>query len=191
MVYGTIEALSALLSPQANLHSAEESRLASCKQWDALTKPGFKGSSADNKAAFNIAYDTNLNMFQYWKQVRPDLGQRGAIAFAGKGLNYDQYLGCTYSPLRSFAALHLLTAYSGMHLTLSNRSATVYPWANEPGDSLVVDVGGGVGGATMPIVSKFRHLKLQVQDLAESKDKFLEVWRGCRPTALAPSNTNC
>ncbi|KAM3518757.1 hypothetical protein MY4038_010005 [Beauveria bassiana] len=126
---------------------AEESRLASCKQWDALTKPGFKDSTADNKAAFNLAYDTNLNMFQYWKQVRPDLGQRGAIAFAGKGLNYDQYLG-------------------------------LYPWATEPDDSLVVDVGGGVGGATMPIVSKFRHLKLQVQDLAESKEKLLQFIDG-------------
>lgn len=47
-----------------------------------------------NKAAFNIAYETDLNIFEYWKQVRPDLGQRGARAFSGKGFNRGQYLAC-------------------------------------------------------------------------------------------------
>jgi len=71
--------------------SAEESRLSSCKMWEALTRPDFKGVDASNKAAFNIAYDTDLNIFQYWEQVRPDLGERGARAFAGKGFNHEQY----------------------------------------------------------------------------------------------------
>lgn len=51
----------------------------------------------------------------------------------------------------------------------------VYPWSEEVDGALVVDVGGGVGGATLPIVSKFHNLKIQIQDLPENKDKFLEV----------------
>ncbi|KAJ3494431.1 hypothetical protein NLG97_g4079 [Lecanicillium saksenae] len=120
---------------------AEESRLASCKMWEALTEPGFKDAEASNKCAFNIAYDTNLNIFQYWERIRPDLGERGALAFAGKAMNEKQYLA-------------------------------LYPWADEPEETLVVDVGGGVGGATLPIVAAFGNLRLLVQDLPETEIKF-------------------
>lgn len=51
----------------------------------------------------------------------------------------------------------------------------MYPWAEENNGALLVDVGGGVGGATLPIVSAFHNLKLQVQDLPENREKFLKV----------------
>ncbi|OAA74697.1 O-methyltransferase, family 2 [Akanthomyces lecanii RCEF 1005] len=130
---------------------AEESRLASCKMWEALTEPGYKDSEASNMAAFNIAYDTDLNIFQYWEKVRPDLGERGARAFSGKGFNENQYL-------------------------------SLYPWAEEADGTLVVDVGGGVGGATLPIVTAFTNLKLLVQDLPETEAKFLKHLETNHPT---------
>ncbi|KAH8697070.1 S-adenosyl-L-methionine-dependent methyltransferase [Talaromyces proteolyticus] len=132
---------------------AEESRLASCQMWEALNRPDFRDTEAVNKAAFNIAYETDLNIFQYWEQVRPDLGKRGACAFAGKGLNEAQYLA-------------------------------LYPWAEEPDHTLVVDVGGGVGGATLPIVSKFQNLTLLVQDLPENKEKFWAFLKKDYPRVL-------
>lgn len=64
--------------------------------WEALNRPDYKRSKSVNKAAFNIAYKTDLNIFQYWEQVRPDLGERGSRAFAGKGLNEQQYLACGF-----------------------------------------------------------------------------------------------
>ncbi|KAJ3497647.1 hypothetical protein NLG97_g1741 [Lecanicillium saksenae] len=114
--------------------NAEESRNSSCKAWEALTLESFKNSDAPDKAAFNIAYQTELNVFQWWQKVRPDLGARGALAFTGKGINYDAYV-------------------------------SLYPWGKELDGALLVDVGGGAGGATLPILKRFKHLKLQIQDL--------------------------
>ncbi|OAA59250.1 Cytochrome P450 [Akanthomyces lecanii RCEF 1005] len=130
---------------------AEESRLASCKMWEALTEPGYKDSKASNMAAFNIAYETDLNIFQYWEKLRPDLGERGARAFSGKGFNEKQYL-------------------------------SLYPWAEEADGTLVVDVGGGVGGATLPIVTAFANLILLVQDLPETEAKFIKHLETNHPT---------
>lgn len=47
---------------------------------------------AANKAPFNIAYDTNLDYFQYVSSERPDIGNRAKKAMAGKGFNLGQYL---------------------------------------------------------------------------------------------------
>jgi hypothetical protein len=41
-----------------------------------------------------------------------------------------------------------------------------YPWAELPPGSLVVDVGGGVGGSALAILRKHPHLRFVVQDLA-------------------------
>lgn len=72
--------------------SADECRVSSCKTWDALTLPDYKDAMAANKAPFNIAYDTNLDYFQYVSSERPDIGNRAKKAMAGKGFNLGQYL---------------------------------------------------------------------------------------------------
>ena len=72
--------------------SADECRVSSCKTWDALTLPDYKDATAANKAPFNIAYDTNLDYFQYVSSERPDIGNRAKKAMAGKGFNLGQYL---------------------------------------------------------------------------------------------------
>jgi tRNA1(Val) A37 N6-methylase TrmN6 len=51
----------------------------------------------------------------------------------------------------------------------------VYSWAEERKGALVVDVGGGAGGATLPVMRKYSHLHLQVQDRPETKKSFEEV----------------
>ena len=49
-----------------------------------------------------------------------------------------------------------------------------FEWGNLPADSLVVDVGGGIGTVTMNLAEKHKHLRYVVQDLpgvvAESKE---------------------
>ncbi|RMD40324.1 hypothetical protein DV735_g4820, partial [Chaetothyriales sp. CBS 134920] len=123
-------------------HCADEARASSCKAWDALVTPGFKGSTAPNKAPFNIAYNTELDIFQYVSKVRPDIGARAKVAMAGKGLNLGQYL-------------------------------SLYPWAVERG-ATIIDVGGGVGGATLPVLQAHPSLKLVIQDLPDTEPRFLE-----------------
>ena len=42
-----------------------------------------------------------------------------------------------------------------------------FPWASLPPDALIVDVGGGVGGAMMSLYKAFPHLRFAVQDTAK------------------------
>ncbi|KAJ7659940.1 S-adenosyl-L-methionine-dependent methyltransferase [Mycena rosella] len=41
----------------------------------------------------------------------------------------------------------------------------VYPWASLPADTIICDVGGGNGHATVPLLKAFPQLKIMVQDL--------------------------
>lgn len=41
---------------------------------------------------------------------------------------------------------------------------SAFDWASLPSDSLIVDVGGGLGPATLKLVNAFPHLKYLIQD---------------------------
>ncbi|KAJ5787470.1 S-adenosyl-L-methionine-dependent methyltransferase [Penicillium paradoxum] len=73
-------------------HCADECRTSSSKAWEALTHPDFKDSTDPRKTPFNLAYNTELLIFDWMKTVRPDIGQRCNTAMAGKGINLGQYL---------------------------------------------------------------------------------------------------
>lgn len=140
--------------------SADECRVSSCKAWDALTLPDYKDATAANKAPFNIAYDTSLDYFQYVSSERPDIGNRAKKAMAGKGFNLGQYLN------RKLA--------SSFHIHGQAENPIVYPWVSEK-NAHIVDVGGGIGSATLPILRAFSDLRLTVQDLPDSAPEFQKV----------------
>lgn len=73
--------------------SVEEVGLSSTRAWEALQRPDFKDAEEANKAPYCIAYNTDLDMFDYWKEVRPDFAQRGNLAFSGE-IKLGQYLAC-------------------------------------------------------------------------------------------------
>lgn len=50
-----------------------------------------------------------------------------------------------------------------------------FQWGSLPKDSLVVDVGGGFGIATLKLLKAFPHLKFIVQDLPSVVHKTTEV----------------
>ncbi|PHH62237.1 hypothetical protein CDD81_7297 [Ophiocordyceps australis] len=127
---------------------AEEGRMSCYKQWEALS------GKRSGQTGFNLAYQTDLSVYDYWKQVRPDWGQRAARAFSSNVGNLEQYLA-------------------------------LYPWAKEPDGALVVDVGGGIGGATLPIIKRFTNLKLQVQDREENGLEFIKHLENDFPTVAA------
>ena len=52
----------------------------------------------------------------------------------------------------------------------------VYPWARE-GNAKIVDIGGGVGGGTMPVIKAFKDLRLVVQDIPDTRPNFERVCR--------------
>ncbi|KAJ6555654.1 S-adenosyl-L-methionine-dependent methyltransferase [Mycena vulgaris] len=59
-----------------------------------------------------------------------------------------------------------------------------YPWSSVPGNSVVVDVGGGVGNSCLTLVSKFPSLKFVVQDLTGVIEQAKELWSTKMPTAI-------
>ena len=140
--------------------SADECRVSSCRTWDALTLPDYKDATAATKAPFNIAYGTNLDYFQYVSSERPDIGNRAKRAMAGKGFNLGQYLNREFS--------------FSIHIHGQTNNLAVYPWASEK-NAHIVDVGGGIGSATLPIQRAFPDLRLTVQDLPDSAPEFQKV----------------
>ncbi|CAI7663181.1 unnamed protein product [Penicillium pancosmium] len=130
-------------------HCADECRTSSSKAWEALIHPDYKDATEANKAPFNLAYDTDLTVFEWVKSVRPDIGQRANTAMAGKGLNLEQYLA-------------------------------LYPWHLE-GTKTIIDVGGGVGAGTLPILKENPNLRVRIQDRPESESKFHEYLKNSYP----------
>ncbi|KAF2677135.1 S-adenosyl-L-methionine-dependent methyltransferase [Lentithecium fluviatile CBS 122367] len=134
-------------------HCLDLVRRSSCKAWEALKLPEFKNSNAPGKTAFNLAYNTDLEIFQYLSEVEPEIGKRTKVAFAsGTKVNTDEFLG-------------------------------VYPWARE-GNAKIVDVGGGVGGGTMPVIKAFKDLRLVVQDIPDTHPNFERIWNEEYPDAI-------
>ncbi|KAH8706937.1 S-adenosyl-L-methionine-dependent methyltransferase [Phaeosphaeriaceae sp. PMI808] len=97
-------------------HCLDLVRKSSCRAWDALTRPGLKGSDTPDKTAFNIAYNTDVKLFKYISEIEPEIGKRTKVAFAsGTKVNDDEYLA-------------------------------VYPWAREGDAKIVDVGGGVGGG---------------------------------------------
>ncbi|OJI99541.1 hypothetical protein ASPVEDRAFT_148607 [Aspergillus versicolor CBS 583.65] len=121
-------------------HCIDGCRPASCKVWDAMTRPEYKDATEPTRAPFNIAYDTPLDYFKYTTTVRPEMAKRTQKAMGGKAFNLGEYL-------------------------------SLYPWAREKG-AHIVDVGGAIGAATLPVLRAFPGLTLTVQDQPSSKPVF-------------------
>lgn len=126
-----------------------------------MNDPEYKNSTATTKAPFNIAYGTTLDYFRYTTCVRPEMAKRTQQAMGGKAFNLEQYLSRKQIPHN--CERKMLTEL-------------VYPWAREHGAHLV-DVGGAIGAATLPLLRAFPGLSLTVQDQPTSEPLFEKVIR--------------
>lgn len=77
---------------EADGDSVDECRTSSCKALEAMRHPEYKDSNAPNRAPFNLAYGTEMTIFEYLAEVRPDMGLRSKVAMSGKGLRLGDYL---------------------------------------------------------------------------------------------------
>ncbi|KAJ7615369.1 S-adenosyl-L-methionine-dependent methyltransferase [Roridomyces roridus] len=59
-----------------------------------------------------------------------------------------------------------------------------YPWAELPEGSIVVDVGGGVGSAMLPLAKEHPHLQIVVQDHKNVVQDALSMWNAELPEAV-------
>ncbi|KIL66636.1 hypothetical protein M378DRAFT_75009 [Amanita muscaria Koide BX008] len=65
-----------------------------------------------------------------------------------------------------------------------NTTVIALDWKSLPKDSLVVDVGGGVGSAALALARAHPHLKIIIQDRAPVIENGLQVWKKELPNAL-------
>ncbi|RDB20353.1 4-O-methyltransferase 1 [Hypsizygus marmoreus] len=62
---------------------------------------------------------------------------------------------------------------------------TAFNWASLPYDSIVIDVGGGIGDTLMQVLKAFSHLRVVVQDLPGTAMEAKKVWEREFPEAIA------
>ncbi|TBU38873.1 S-adenosyl-L-methionine-dependent methyltransferase [Dichomitus squalens] len=59
-----------------------------------------------------------------------------------------------------------------------------FPWQELPDDSLVVDVGGGIGSTAMLLAHTFPHLRFVIQDRPQVAEQGIAAWRERCPEML-------
>ncbi|KAI0341312.1 O-methyltransferase [Trametopsis cervina] len=140
------------------VHSSDEVLKSAAYLQEVLSDPELTSSGEPTKASFNKAFKTDL-MFWEWF----DLPENAAN-------------------LRRFG-----NAMTG--LTNSTPASAIlegFDWKALPKDSVVVDVGGGVGSQTLVLAKAFDHLKFVVQDrpsvIAESAPNY---WKESHPEAIS------
>ncbi|KAI0341313.1 O-methyltransferase [Trametopsis cervina] len=125
---------------------------------EVLSDPEFTSSGEPTKTAFNKAYKTDLTFWEW-----ADLPENAAIL------------------RRTGNAMTSLTNFNSASGVLDG-----YDWKALPKDSVVVDVGGGVGSQTIVLAKAFDHLKFVIQDrpsvIAESAPSY---WKENYPEALS------
>ncbi|KAI0771399.1 O-methyltransferase [Irpex lacteus] len=59
-----------------------------------------------------------------------------------------------------------------------------FDWKSLPANSVIVDVGGGIGSKMLPLAKNFDHLKFIVQDRADVVGNATEFWKAEMPEAV-------
>ncbi|KAJ6506651.1 S-adenosyl-L-methionine-dependent methyltransferase [Mycena sanguinolenta] len=130
-------------------HHLDETFKASAYAWETLSDPATRGSGDPAAAPFSRGIG-GLGMWTYF--ARPEgqaQGHRFNIAMEGAKI-----------------------------IVPPEAVLNAYDWGRLAAGSLVVDVGGGVGAASLILASKFPELKFLVQDLEK-------VWNEQMPTAIS------
>jgi hypothetical protein len=114
-------------------------------------------SDEPNATPFSLAYSTTEPVFQWYAQP----GREEMLARLGSAMN-----GST----RFFPPGLILERYS---------------WSSLAEDSIVVDVGGGIGSSTLELAKQYPHLKFIVQDLPETVKNGDNYWQQEYPEAIS------
>ncbi|KAH9484885.1 4-O-methyltransferase 1 [Psilocybe cubensis] len=139
-------------------HHLDEVYKSSGNLWENMSNPVTANSVETNETAFNTAMDVKTTFWETLAQPDQEYRQR-RFDIAMKGV----------------AALESADAI-----------LKAYDWESLPKDSVVVDVGGGVGATSMVLAKNIPNVKIVVQDqptvIAEGSTPF---WEKEMPDALA------
>ncbi|CEH12248.1 Hydroxyindole-O-methyltransferase and related SAM-dependent methyltransferases [Ceraceosorus bombacis] len=114
-------------------------------------------------------------------QLVPELVKRENAGKSGISIKYQQpdlfALYATDGDARRIQRFNL--AMQSLSPIIAGGPTEDYPWKDVTG--LVVDIGGGVGGQTIPLVARWDHLKIQIQDTEPVINDAKHVWAGMPP----------
>ncbi|KAM6501362.1 S-adenosyl-L-methionine-dependent methyltransferase [Amanita muscaria] len=120
-----------------------------------------------------------------WEAIRdPEIGKGGDPANAPFGVGVSggkDFWSWVEHPDRAYSHRRFDIAMRGL---LDNTPVIAMDWKSLPQNTLVVDVGGGVGSATLAIARAYPHLKVIIQDRAPVVENGLEVWKKEFPEAI-------
>ncbi|PPQ95286.1 hypothetical protein CVT26_014860 [Gymnopilus dilepis] len=137
-------------------HALDEAFKASAYAWENLADPATTKSGDPDASPFARAMGRKETMWQYFE--RPE------NAFKKKRFNIG---------MQGIRALEPPDA-----------SLYAFDWSGIPDYGIVVDVGGGVGTAMLPIARKFANLRFVIQDLPPVMEDAVEFWSQEMPEAM-------
>lgn len=121
---------------------------------EALLDPQLAKSEEPTATAFNVAFNTKVPLFE-WYEAKGNEQRRIRFGTAMQVAN---------------SAMGPATAVEGeivivlLRRLCSTSSTLGFDWNSLAKDSLVVDVGGGVGAQSLTLAQKFPHLRFAIQD---------------------------
>ena len=135
---------------------------------EALTQPSSRDSFTPLAAPFSRAWPgvEELTMFD-WMNKPENKFRLMRFGNAMKGISGmtpdDAILRGLLAFFKPFSELlPLVNSFPDIHFVL--RIIIGFDWTALPPDSVVIDVGGGVGAASLPIVRSCQNIKLVIQD---------------------------
>ncbi|KAF9490914.1 S-adenosyl-L-methionine-dependent methyltransferase [Pleurotus eryngii] len=96
--------------------------------------------------------------------TRKSYSQEDCAFHRARGVSAFDYYGAVRFPIAFFTDDKYSVSIPWVHGHAFNAHPTVYPWGSLPAGSIVVDVGGGNGHATLNLLKAFPSLKIIVQD---------------------------
>jgi hypothetical protein len=116
--------------------------------------PATSASSLPTESAFNRAFGVDMDLFAWYEL--PENRTR-----------FNRFS-------KAMLATRALSPPSTILNSASNSDASPFEfelflaldWMSLPPGSAIVDVGGGIGSATIPIFERYPHLKFEIQDRA-------------------------
>ncbi|THH07900.1 hypothetical protein EW146_g9170 [Bondarzewia mesenterica] len=137
-------------------HHLDEAFKAAAYAWETLADPATRRSGDPSASPFARAFNTKQTLWQFHERAEE-----------------------SYRNHRFGVGMQGVQAMQPVNAILD-----AYNWASLPAESIVVDVGGGVGTSSFPLAEKFSTLKIVVQDLPGVVKHGKKVWEVKMPDKL-------
>ncbi|KAF8351882.1 S-adenosyl-L-methionine-dependent methyltransferase [Amanita rubescens] len=129
-------------------HLLDENFKASAYLWETVSDPKTAKSGEPNEAPFSRAIGNGKTFWQWLEQ-----------------------------PKNAFIQHRFDIAMSGIQALTSNAVIlSAYDWNTLPQNALVVDVGGGIGSASLVLAKEFPNLRIAIQDRHSAVENGVEIW---------------